>query len=202
MDGAYYCPYLDGPDAKVDAYRNDSDMRKPNPGMLLQASRELDIDLSRSWMIGDSPADVEAGRRAGCRTIALGLDKSAADGPFAKATNGAASLLQAAEIVEYDMKHDRDERADPTGSTVDDEVLRALGNIHDLLERAHRQQRQHDFSLLRLFGALLQMFAVVVALWGVFGLLNEQAPLASARFSLACFLQLASISAFAVDRFR
>jgi D-glycero-D-manno-heptose 1,7-bisphosphate phosphatase len=43
--------------------------RKPKPGMLLQAAAALDIDLSRSWMIGDSDADVEAGRMAGCRTI-------------------------------------------------------------------------------------------------------------------------------------
>jgi D-glycero-D-manno-heptose 1,7-bisphosphate phosphatase len=43
--------------------------RKPKPGMLLQAAAALDIDLSRSWMIGDSDADAEAGRAAGCRTI-------------------------------------------------------------------------------------------------------------------------------------
>ena len=35
LDGAYYCPYLDGPEAKVEAYRGDSDLRKPKPGMLL-----------------------------------------------------------------------------------------------------------------------------------------------------------------------
>jgi D-glycero-D-manno-heptose 1,7-bisphosphate phosphatase len=43
--------------------------RKPAPGMLLAAAAELDIDLAVSWMIGDSDLDVEAGRRAGCRTI-------------------------------------------------------------------------------------------------------------------------------------
>lgn len=45
------------------------DCRKPKPGMLLQAAAALDVDVSRSWMIGDSDTDVEAGRSAGCRTI-------------------------------------------------------------------------------------------------------------------------------------
>jgi len=67
LDGIYYCPYH--PEGTVQAYARDSDERKPNPGMLLRAARELDIDLSASWMVGDSPRDVEAGQRAGCRTI-------------------------------------------------------------------------------------------------------------------------------------
>ena len=43
--------------------------RKPNPGMLLEAARDHGLDLARSWMIGDSESDIEAGRRAGCRTL-------------------------------------------------------------------------------------------------------------------------------------
>lgn len=43
--------------------------RKPNPGMLLEAARRHELDLARSWMIGDSPGDVLAGRSAGCSTI-------------------------------------------------------------------------------------------------------------------------------------
>ncbi|MFU8856515.1 MAG: D-glycero-alpha-D-manno-heptose-1,7-bisphosphate 7-phosphatase [Deferrisomatales bacterium] len=42
--------------------------RKPNPGLVLRAAREWGVDLASSWVIGDKPADVEAGRRAGCRT--------------------------------------------------------------------------------------------------------------------------------------
>ncbi len=69
LDGIYYCPYL--PNAPVEAYARDSDERKPHPGMLLRAAREMDLDLQLSWMVGDSPRDVEAGRRAGCRTIRI-----------------------------------------------------------------------------------------------------------------------------------
>lgn len=77
LDAIYYCPYLDGPDAVVAAYRRDSDMRKPRPGMLLQAAREHDIDLKASWMVGDAPRDVEAGRAAGCGTILLATSNAA-----------------------------------------------------------------------------------------------------------------------------
>jgi D-glycero-D-manno-heptose 1,7-bisphosphate phosphatase len=49
----------------------DCDDRKPKPGMLLQAARELDLDLSQSIMVGDNRKDMLAGRRAGCRTVLL-----------------------------------------------------------------------------------------------------------------------------------
>ena len=61
--------------------RDTCTCRKPQPGMLLQAAREHNIDLASSWMIGDSESDVEAGRRAGCRTIRVCPDdvETAAD---------------------------------------------------------------------------------------------------------------------------
>lgn len=49
--------------------RNTCTCRKPQPGLLLQAAEEHEIDLAASWMIGDNETDIEAGRRAGCRTI-------------------------------------------------------------------------------------------------------------------------------------
>ncbi len=48
---------------------DDHPWRKPNPGMILAAAEDHDLDLSRSWMVGDQAGDVTAGRRAGCRTI-------------------------------------------------------------------------------------------------------------------------------------
>ncbi len=67
LDAIYYCPYH--PDGVIPKYRKDSDHRKPNPGMLFDAAKDMDIDLKQSWMVGNSPSDVEAGARAGCRTI-------------------------------------------------------------------------------------------------------------------------------------
>lgn len=82
-----------------------------------------------------------------------------------------------------------------------DEIGRRLDRMSEQLDRANRRARQHDFSILRLFGAVLQMFAIVAATWGLIGLWDDREVAATARLMLACFLQLASISAFAVDRF-
>ena len=60
IDAMYYC--ADHPDAATER-------RKPGPGMLLDAARDHGIDLAQSWMIGDRGGDVEAGRRAGVRSI-------------------------------------------------------------------------------------------------------------------------------------
>lgn len=202
LDGAYYCPYLDGAEATVNAYRRASNLRKPQPGMLLKAARELGIDLTRSWMIGDSPTDVEAGRRAGCRTILLQGDGAAAAATACRPTHTAGSLMEAAKFVEGEMRRDREAEADSDQDQRDDRIVRLLGRIHDQLDRTQRQTRQQDFSVLRLFGALLQMSAIAAMLWGVVALLNEQHAPATARLTLACFCQLASIAVFVADRFR
>ena len=65
--GWYFCPHH--PKANVPAYRLNCDCRKPQPGMLLRAARELGLDLSASFMVGDRITDIIAGARAGCRTI-------------------------------------------------------------------------------------------------------------------------------------
>lgn len=69
LDKIYYCPYH--PDGVIDKYRKESDLRKPNPGMLLEAADEMDVELSQSWMIGNSSRDIQAGSRAGCKTILI-----------------------------------------------------------------------------------------------------------------------------------
>ena len=69
LDGYYYCPHhIEG---TVGEYAQTCDCRKPLPGMLLQAAAEHDIDLEASWMVGDILHDMEAGKRAGCRTILI-----------------------------------------------------------------------------------------------------------------------------------
>jgi len=73
LDNIYYCPCH--PDGSVAKYRKESDLRKPNPGMLLKAAEEMDIDLGRSWMVGNSHRDIEAGSRAGCKTVLI-MDRS------------------------------------------------------------------------------------------------------------------------------
>ena len=67
ITACYHCPFL--ADAAVPAFRCQSPLRKPEPGMLLQAAAEHGLDLAASFMVGDSIDDIEAGRRAGCRTL-------------------------------------------------------------------------------------------------------------------------------------
>jgi D-glycero-D-manno-heptose 1,7-bisphosphate phosphatase len=69
LDGFYFCPHHPG--GSVADYAIECSCRKPAEGLLLRAARDHGIDLSRSWMIGDILDDVEAGRRAGCRTVLI-----------------------------------------------------------------------------------------------------------------------------------
>lgn len=67
VDGWYHCPHH--PAALVDDLRIDCRCRKPEPGMLLDAIRDLGLDPTRSWMIGDKWHDVQVGQRVGARGI-------------------------------------------------------------------------------------------------------------------------------------
>ncbi|MEN6386687.1 MAG: HAD family hydrolase [Phycisphaerales bacterium] len=67
LDRIYYCPYHT--EGVIEKYRKDSDWRKPKPGMLIAASKEMKIDLKKSWMIGNDYRDIQAGKSAGCKTI-------------------------------------------------------------------------------------------------------------------------------------
>jgi D-glycero-D-manno-heptose 1,7-bisphosphate phosphatase len=66
LDAIYVCPHH--PQATLPEYRVNCACRKPRPGMLLQAAREHDLDLSHSFLVGDRLSDILAGARAGCRT--------------------------------------------------------------------------------------------------------------------------------------
>ena len=67
IDRYYYCPHF--PVATVERYRAVCECRKPRPGMIERACREMDLDPARSFMVGDRWLDVECGRAAGTRTI-------------------------------------------------------------------------------------------------------------------------------------
>ena len=77
--------------------RSDCDCRKPRPGMLLRAAKELGIDLARSWMVGDRWRDIDCGHAAGCRTIFIdrGYAEALKQQPHFRAKN----LLAATEII-------------------------------------------------------------------------------------------------------
>ncbi len=86
VDGIYACLHDDG---------DDCECRKPKPGLLHRAARERGIELARSFMVGDTWRDMEAGKRAGCRTILL-------DAPYnrsARSDHRVKSFSEALEII-------------------------------------------------------------------------------------------------------
>jgi D,D-heptose 1,7-bisphosphate phosphatase len=104
LDKIYYCPYH--PDGAVPKYRKDSDWRKPKPGMFFAAAGELDIDLSKSWAVGNSIRDIEAGRNAGCQTILVdNINHSVKIEPGQTAPDYRAVNMR--EVVNIVKKHNR-----------------------------------------------------------------------------------------------
>ena len=103
IDDYRYC--LHHPDAVDPLLAAVCDCRKPKPGMLFRAAAELDLDLSRSWMIGDSDVDAQAGRDAGCRTIIVENPRSThrrrAGGP---ADYRVSDVTHAADVVASEVR--------------------------------------------------------------------------------------------------
>lgn len=73
LDAVYFCPHHPhkGYKGEIPELKFECDCRKPKPGMLLKAAKDYNIDLEKSWMIGDGEIDIEAGKNAGCKTILL-----------------------------------------------------------------------------------------------------------------------------------
>nr|MBQ4456986.1 HAD-IIIA family hydrolase [Clostridia bacterium] len=76
IDGLYFCPHHphSGFEGEIRELKIDCDCRKPKPGMLLKAAEDFNIDLSHSFMIGDSDNDMAAGSAAGCKCIRIDRD--------------------------------------------------------------------------------------------------------------------------------
>ena len=98
LDGVYFCPHH--PDkgfaGENPLYKTDCDCRKPKPGMLLRAAKEMNIDLSASYMVGDAQTDVQTARNAGCRPVLLTEN---ADEPVPDGTQVFANLLRFADSL-------------------------------------------------------------------------------------------------------
>lgn len=88
IDAIYYCPHHPdkGFEGEIPELKIECDCRKPKPGMLLRAAEDYNIDLSKSFMIGDSEADAEAGLKAGCVSYQI-------------SQNDGASLIKAIDTI-------------------------------------------------------------------------------------------------------
>jgi D,D-heptose 1,7-bisphosphate phosphatase len=181
IDRFYYCPYH--PEATVTDYRRDHPWRKPHPGMLLQAARDLDLDLGQSWMIGDQDRDVAAGRSAGCRTILLApneVDVSTAAPTLAVTTfpQAVGAILRANGAVPgppSTAAATPPESSPPPSvapSAAEPESDAALSRQVSELAEEIRAQRLggQEFTAMRLAAALCQLLALLLALMGLLNL--------------------------------
>jgi D-glycero-D-manno-heptose 1,7-bisphosphate phosphatase len=231
VDAIYYCPHLDGPEAVVEEYRRESDLRKPAPGMLLQAATERGLDLHRSWMIGDSPRDVQAGRAAGCRTIMLGngtaqpadADKVVSDLPDAveyilvgasasqcpqvekPAPPPTATIPSAPIVAELAPPPNiQVEKPEPPTrpATQGSRSDELMGQILEELRVIRRERQHHEFSIGQLAGAIAQAFAVCATGWGLYAAVNSDGNAATIRLLAAIVFQLAALTWFSAGRQR
>ncbi len=165
-----FCPYH--PEATIETYRHDSPRRKPAPGMILDAADVLGLDLGRSWLIGDAPRDVEAGQRAGCRTILLrdssleSIDEAAKERLKTKPDYIASSLADAAEFIE---SHSPPPASKPAAvAAIASAAVVPADRSSDqiqLLERIVEELRRgndppQEFSIPKMLGGVAQGFAV------------------------------------------
>ena len=111
MVAFYYCPHH--PAGKVPRYAVACTCRKPEPGLILRAAQENQIDLSRSWLIGDTLDDVEAGRRAGCNTVLLdnGHEREWDLSPPRVPHHVAPDLAEAARVITDEGRRTKDGRS-------------------------------------------------------------------------------------------
>ena len=172
IDRFYYCPYH--PKADLEEYRRDHPWRKPNPGMLLQASRDLNIDLRQSWLIGDQGRDVAAGQAAGCRTILLenghpnGSTANGAPRPTAAVPTFGDAVQRILDAPDRTDAGPRPAAAPTTDASPADairDLKRAVDNLTD--EIRTERQRQAEFTGWRLAAGLMQLLTLLLALLGL-----------------------------------
>lgn len=111
LDGFYHCPHH--PQGRVPQYAIECSCRKPQPGLIHKAAREHRVDLACSWLVGDILNDVEAGNRAGCRTVLIDngnetewdLTSLRQPGFIVKNLYEAALTITRQSLLEQDLSH-------------------------------------------------------------------------------------------------
>ena len=157
LDAVYYCPHH--PQGTVEGYRGSCECRKPQPGLLQQAAREWDIDLNRSFMVGDGIVDIQAGRSAGTRTILLSTHKCYVCSQYTERNVWpdwvAANLPDAAEVI---RKAENGHRARPGNGRGERPCLweeKAPGYAAQYLEQAVAILRRIDCQAIEAVAGLL-----------------------------------------------
>lgn len=220
-----YCPFH--PEAPLEAYRQESELRKPRPGMILKAAQEMDLSLATSWMIGDAPRDIEAGAAAGCRTIlfrpgGLPASPAAAEVQRVQPDYAVQTLEEAAKIISsadfislgdsiFAPAHEEDERLvpeHPHTETIglrlahDPQVVEQLGRINATLEKVlaevAKPRPAAAFSVTRLLGGVVQVLALACLFVAIYNYQDRAAAYWSLAWAMA--LELLTVALFIMGR--
>jgi D-glycero-D-manno-heptose 1,7-bisphosphate phosphatase len=228
IDRHEFCPYH--PQATVEEYRRESDLRKPSPGMIYTAAHALALDLDRSWVLGDAPRDIEAGAAAGCRTILLRLpnlpESPAAQEPLkVQPEKTVTSLKDALDYIASDPQPPPPSpcaqgegggegssgsvgaRPSPPPSPGDPgEGGKSSVKLELLAEeilRELRRQAQHaepEFSVASLLGVIAQFVAIAIVFLAYLN--RADARLLSGMLLFAIWLQVLTIALMVMGRHR
>jgi len=222
LDAVYYCPYH--PEGTVEKYTRVSADCKPSPGMLLKASKDLQIEMSESWMVGDSPRDIEAGQRAGCRTIRVRHkgDGASEQDEDVQADFTVRNLVDAARVIlresglaaavgkvaESPVVSVGAARLPSSAQTPIDSMTdsQALHEILRHIKQTRTPGNGAEFSAARLLGAIFQIFAVIALVWGLIYIPDTTDSSAyfvwHVAMTTAGVLQLAALTFFILSRQR
>jgi D-glycero-D-manno-heptose 1,7-bisphosphate phosphatase len=217
IDRQEFCPFH--PEGKVERYCRDSDMRKPKPGMLIKAAELLALDLNRSWLVGDAPRDIEAGKAAGCKTIlfqppAVEQSPAAMEESKVEPDYVCTSLMDAIDYISTHgideppqvsngpialparpARDEKDEKSEP------DKLRRLERLAEQILEELKRRHVQPvDFSVSKLMAGITQILALAVLF--VAYLNREKNEVMFPLIFTAIFCQLLTIALLIMDRQR
>jgi len=109
IDGLYYCPHHphSGYEGEIKELKIECECRKPKPGLLIEAAKKYNIELSSSWMIGDGENDVKAGQNAGCKTGLIG------EGSYGQDITGDSLLEIVENILLYNQRKNQHTQTAP-----------------------------------------------------------------------------------------
>lgn len=174
IDRHEFCPFH--PEAKVEKYRRDSELRKPRPGMIVRAGEALGLDLRASWVIGDAPRDIEAGHAAGCRTILISNSNlpasPAALGPaLVEPDETVSSLAEAMDLIEAfvgaEALHQKSAAANRSFQSR--ELVKLEHLTQQILDQVRRRNEMApEFSLGKMLAGITQILAIAVAVGSYF----------------------------------
>jgi D-glycero-D-manno-heptose 1,7-bisphosphate phosphatase len=208
IDRHEFCPFH--PDATVAQYKQDSSLRKPKPGMILAAAERLALDLSRSWMIGDAPRDIEAGKAAGCRAILIhapDLPKSPAAEENLKAEPDCivSNLNEAMDFIQKQIDGEVKIGPAPADTLPINQspppVASRLEHLTEEILFELRKRREHgeysDFSVTKLLAGIAQVMALAIVFLSYL-YRNDESFVALILFAI--FLQTLTLSLLIMGR--